>query len=207
MLVTAAGAVPAGAQELAPLPPPARLEAPAAPPRPRLNAAIGAGVSFDDSGFSPSRYQAVPAMFATGGVGADWPVGGELSIFASSAVGRFRSPDMPVDRLAIALVGVVRPLAWKIAVDDSRFAARLLRASGVELGPGLERDGTTLRSGSRFGLHAGLRLEIPLARAGQRTELRVRLAARYLRGFYTPRVAMTDVGDSIETYAAIVSVF
>lgn len=189
------------------LPPPAWIEAPARPPRPRLNVAVGAGFSWDGSGFSPSRTERIPAMFATGGVGDDWLVGVELSVFASTAAGRFRaSSDAPVDRLALSLVGVVRPLAWKIAADDTRYAARFLRMFGLEVGPGLERDSATTRSGSRFGVHTGLRFEIPIGRPGP-TELRLRLAARYMIGLYKPTVAMTEVGDSFESFAAIVSSF
>jgi hypothetical protein len=192
----------------APLPPPAWLEAPARPARPRLSVAIGAGMCFDGSGFTPERVEAVPAMFATGGVGADWPVGVELAAFASTAVGRFHGAfDAPVDRLAIALVSVVRPLSWKVALDDTRYAARVLRAFAVEVGPGLERDATTTKAGSRYGIQTGVRFEIPFGRPGGGNELRLRLAARYMIGLYTPRIAMTDVGDSLETYGAIVSVF
>jgi hypothetical protein len=191
----------------APSPTPFYVEAPARPARPRLNAAVGAGFTWDGSGFPDGRIERVPAMFATGGFGDDWHVGGELSVFASTAVGRFRgASEAPVDRLAISVVGVLRPLSWKLAADDTRYAARLLRQIGVEAGPGVERDSTTQKAGSRWGLHTGLRLELPLGRPGP-TELRIRLAARYMIGFYTPRVAMTDVGNSFESFAALVSSF
>jgi hypothetical protein len=201
-------AAPARAQEA-----PAGLEAaaasptPAVPPRPRMNIAIGVGQSFDATGFSPARTERVPAMFATGGLGADWPVGAELAVFASSAVGRYRGSDAPIDRLALDAVGVVRPLAWKVSLEDRRYRARLVRAAAIELGLGLERDGTTLRAGSRFGLHLGARLEVPLGPAGARSELRLRLGARRMQGLYTPRVGTVDVGDSVEIYAALVTIF
>jgi hypothetical protein len=207
LVLAGAPPAPAPADNAAPLPPPVWIEATIRPARPRLNVAVGAGVSWDGSGFTPGRIERVPAMFATGGVGDDWPVGVELSVFASTAVGRFRaSTDAPVDRLAISLVGVPRPLAWKIADDDPRYAARVLRLIGLELGPGLERDSTTMKAGSRWGLHTGVRVELPIGRPGG-SELRLRLAARYMVGLYTPRIAMTDVGNSFESFAAIVSSF
>src|SRR5207302_1613235 len=79
-----------------PLPPTVDVAPVVVAPRPRFDVAVGAGVSFDASGFSPARTEWVPAMFATGGVGADWPVGAELALFASTAVGRFRAPDAPI---------------------------------------------------------------------------------------------------------------
>ena len=126
---------------------PAHAQEPA--PRPRMSAAVGAGVSFDDAGLA--RTEAIPSFFATGGVGVDWRVGFELQAFASSAQGRF--DGTPIDRLALDAVGVARPFAWKVALDDRRYAARVLRAAGLELGLGLERDGTTTNAGSRWGLH------------------------------------------------------
>jgi hypothetical protein len=179
---------------------PARAEVPA---RPRMSAAVGMGASFDDTGLSQTH--AIPAFFATGGVGVDWPVGFDLEAFSTAAQGRY--DGTPVDRLALDAVGVVRPFAWKIAVDDRRYRARLVRATGLELGVGLERDGTPTRAGSRFGLHLGVRFEIPLGLPGYASELRLRLAVRRMQGLYTPRIQDMDVGDSVETYAALVSVF
>jgi hypothetical protein len=184
----ALGAVPSRAQE-----------------RPRLTAALGMGTSFDATGLA--KTETIPAFFATGGVGADWCVGVELAAFSSSAQGRFAPTSTPVDRLALAVVGVVRPGAWELAVDDPRYGARVLRASGLELGLGLERDGTTVRAGSRYGVHLGARLELPLGLAGYGSELRLRLAVRRMQGLYTPRVGDTDVHDSVEVFAAIVTVF
>lgn len=191
----------------APVPPVERLQV-VLEPRPRFTVAVGAGVSFDAAGFSPARTEAVPALFATGGVGADWPVGAELALFASTAVGRFRAPDSPIDRLALAAIGVLRPFAWQISAGDDRYRARLVRATGLEFGPCLERDGTTLMSGSRWGLHVGVRFEIPLGpRAGDGTEVRLRLAARRMVGFYTPQIGVAEVGDSAEAYASLVTIF
>jgi hypothetical protein len=171
--------------------------------RPRMSAAVGMGASFDDAGLSQTK--AIPAFFATGGVGVDWPVGLDLEAFSTAAQGRY--DGAPVDRLALDAVGVVRPFAWMIAVDDRRYTARLLRATGLEVGVGLERDGTATRAGSRFGLHLGARFEIPLELPGYASELRLRLAVRRMEGFYTPRVQDTEVGNTVEPYAALVSVF
>jgi hypothetical protein len=208
----------------APLPTPAHLDAnpasatasatideppPSPPPltRPRLSAAVGMGTSFESAGLSPARTALVPAFFATGGVGVDWPVGVEASAFASSSSGRFKAPDTPVDRLALALIGVVRPCLWSVAPGDDRYFARVARTLGLELGLGIERDGTTVRAGSRVALQAGARAEFPLSRTPATKELRVRLAARRMQGFYTPRVGTVDVGDGFELYVALVSVF
>jgi hypothetical protein len=179
---------------------PARAQAPA---RPRMSAALGMGVSLDDAGLP--RTEVIPAFFATGGVGADWPVGAELAAFSSSAQGR--GDGTPVDRLALDAVAVVRPFAWMVSADDRRYRARLVRATGVEIGLGLERDGTTTRAGSRYGVHLGARFEIPLGLPGYVSELRLRLAARRMEGLYTPHVLDIVVGDSVELYAALVTVF
>jgi hypothetical protein len=165
------------------------------------------GASLESTGFTPARTELVPAFFATGGVGDAWPVGVELGAFASSASGRFRGLDAPVDRLSLDARGVLRPFAFKVPPEDRRYRARLVRAAGIELGLGIERDSTTVRAGSRLGLHTGVRLEVPLTPAGGTSELRLRLAVRRLIGFYTPRVGAVDVGDSVDLFAALVTVF
>ena len=171
--------------------------------RPLMSAAVGMGVSVDDTGLPGTR--AIPAFFATGGLWADRPVGAEVEGFASSAEGR--TDGTPVDRLALDAFGVVRPLAWRARLDDRRYRARVARAAGVELGLGLERDGTTTRSGSRFGLHLGARVELPLPLPGYGSDLRVRLAVRRLQGLYTPVVQDIEIGNSLEVYATLVTVF
>jgi hypothetical protein len=171
--------------------------------RPRLSAAVGMGVSFDDSGL-PST-QTIPSFFATGGVGVDWPVGFDLGAFSSAAQGRYTGTA--IDRLALDAFGVVRPFAWAVSAADPRYRARLVRATGVELGLGLERDSTTTNAGARWGMHTGVRFEAPLGLPGYASELRLRLAARYMVGFYKPRVVTVDVGNSVEVYAALVTVF
>jgi hypothetical protein len=161
------------------------------------------GATLDDSGVDETK--AVPTFFAMGGVGVDWPVGFELSAFASSAEGRY--DGTPVDRLGLDGFGVLRPFAWKVSVTDPRWRARLVRATGLELGLGVERDGTTTRSGTRFGLHTGVRFELPLGIPGYASELRLRLAVRRLIGFNSPVVQDVDVRDTVEIYTALVSVF
>jgi hypothetical protein len=201
----------------APLPPPAHREAapvvveetpPPRASRPRLNVGVGMGASFESAGLGTAGTSLVPAFFATGGVGDDWPIGVELAAFATSASGRFHGEhDAPIDRLALAVVGVARPFAWKLRLDDPRYLARVLRGLAVELGVGVERDGTTIRAGSRVGVHGGARLELPLSRAPERKELRLRFAVRRMQGLYTPRVGAIDVGDGLELYATLVSAF
>jgi hypothetical protein len=193
------------AAALTPSPPVVEVVEAAPAPRPRLTFAIGYGVAFESAGLA--RTEPVPAFFAVGGVGADWPVGVELAAFASSATGRFAAPAAPVDRLALSLIGVVRPLSWSFAPGDTRYGARFLRALGIEVGPGLERAATSMRAGSRFGVHTGLRVEAPIVPAGSPGELRLRLAVRYMYGLYTPQVGTTAVGDGVELYGALVTVF
>jgi hypothetical protein len=171
--------------------------------RPRLSAAIGGGVSRDGAGLASTH--SVPSFFATGGVGDDWPVGFELEAFTSSAVGRY--DGTPIDRLALDAAGVLRPFGWKFSAADVRYGARVVRSLGAEAGLGLERDATTTHAGSRWGLHLGARVELPLGLPGYASELRLRIAARKLEGFYTPVVQGVRVGNSFETYAALVSVF
>jgi len=181
-------------------PAPARAE-PAG--RPRMSAAVGTGVSFDDAGLA--RTEALPAFFATGGVFADRLVGFDLAAFATAAQGRY--DGTPIDRLALAGVGVLRPGAGLIAADNPHYWARVGRAAGLELGLGLERDGTPTHAGSRWGVHGGARVEFPLPLPGYGSDLRVRLAVRRLEGLYTPTVQTVRVGDSREVYAALVTVF
>jgi hypothetical protein len=161
------------------------------------------GVSLDDSGLRGTK--AIPSFVAMGSVGVDWPVGFELGALSSSAQGRYDGTG--IDRLALDAYGVLRPFAWRVSVTDARYRARLVRATGIELGLGLERDATTISAGSRYGMHTGVHFELPLGLPGYASELRLRLATRYLLGFYAPRVQGVDVGNSVEIYAALASVF
>jgi hypothetical protein len=196
------------AAPLAPATPAVRAPEPVVVPpppraRPRMSAALGMGVSIDDSGLMSTK--GIPSFFATGGVGVDWPVGFDLGAFSSAAQGRY--PGTAIDRLALDAFGVLRPFAWRVSAADPRYRARLVRATGLELGLGVERDGTTTNASARLGLRTGVRFEAPLGLPGYASELRLRVAARYLVGFSTPRVQNVDVGNSVELYAALVSVF
>lgn len=187
---------------------PAAVEPPA---RPRLSLAAGMGATFDASGFASGTH-AIPAFFAVGGFG-DRLLGLDLGSFASSASGRFHGDgDSPVDRLALDAFGVVRPAA-PLRPGDHRYPMRVLRTVAGELGLGLERDGRASGSGSRFALHTGARIELPLTRAGEASELRLRFAVRRAVGLFTPRIYgttasdVTSVGDTTEVYAALAVVF
>ncbi len=218
-LLAARGAgVTAAHAQVAISPPPAAvgeepLEFEAAPPRPRLSLAAGMGATRDETGF-PDGAHLVPAFFAEGGFG-DGFLGVDLGAFSSSAFGRYTGPDdFPIDRLALDAFGVLRPAA-RYRRDDQRYRMRVLHTVAVELGLGLERDGTTTASGTRFVVHTGARVEFPLARRGQPSELRLRLAVRRAFGLYTPVIAAgppgstvnVSVGDSLELFAALAVVF
>jgi len=59
----------------------------------------------------------------------------------------------------------------------------------------------------------GARVELPLTRAGEISELRLRFAVRRAIGLYTPKLdgaspgQVTSVGDTTEIYAALAVVF
>lgn len=186
------------------------LAAPVA--RPRFSLAVGMGASLDASGFTNGAH-AIPAFFGVGGFG-DGLLGVDLGAFSSAASGRFHSgDDGPVDRLALDAFAVVRPAA-RVRPDDGRYSLRVLRTLAAEVGLGFERDGHTLNAGTRFQIHTGARVELPLTAADRASELRLRLAMRRAVGLYTPQVsggmgvnAITAVGDSTELYAALAVVF
>jgi hypothetical protein len=181
------------------------------PRRPRLTLAAGMGVTLDGSGFADGTH-AIPAFFAVGGFG-DGLLGLDLGSFASGAAGRFHGQgEDPVDRLALDAFAAIRPLA-RVARGDNRYHLRVLRTFAEELGLGLERDGRMTVAGSRFELHTGVRIELPLTPAGQPSELRLRLAVRRAVGLYTPKLYdtttsdVTRVGNTTEAYAALAVVF
>ena len=91
---------------------------------------------------------------------------------------------------------------------------RVLHTLAAEVGVGYERDGRTSGAGSRFQIHTGARIELPLTPAGRPSELRLRLGFRRAIGLYTPQVSggtgtnpITSVGDSNELYTALAVVF
>jgi hypothetical protein len=191
------------------------VETPSRPPvsRPRLSAAIGMGSSLDSVGFSDGNKHAIPAFFMILGIGDGRLLGLDLSAFASSATRSDRASASPIDRLAVDLFGVARPVAW-YRPDDGEFGARFLRALAVELGLGFERDGRSAVSGTRFLIHTGARADVPLTPPNESTDLRLRLGVRRAFGLYTPKLYgasrsdVTNVGDTAaELYAALVVVF
>jgi hypothetical protein len=180
-------------------------------PRPRLSAAVGMAATFDGVGFGDAGTRTLPAFIGAGGVG-DGLWGFDFFAYASSGIGRSRKYD-PVDRLGLDLLGVVRPAA-RVRPEDRRYGYRVLRTLAGELGLGLERVGRAMSSGSRFVVHAGARVELPLTPEGGSSELRVRLGVRRDLGLYTPTIKgsaageLTEVHDTVaELYAALVLVF
>jgi hypothetical protein len=146
------------------------------------------------------------------GIGDGQLLGVDLGVFASEASGR-HPKDNPIDRLAVDAYGVVRPAA-AYHRDDLSYQMRVLHALAAEVGLGFERDGRSARSGTRFMLHTGARIDLPLSPAGEPSDLRLRLAVRRDLGLYTPTLSsaqsadVTSVGDSTaELYAALVVVF
>jgi hypothetical protein len=217
-MALAVGGGPASAQTTAWLPPPElnAYEMPARElaPRPRMSLGIGMGSTFDAVGF-PDGTHAIPAFFATGGAG-DGLFGVDFGAFSSSASGRDRAQQAdPVDRQALDLFGVIRPAA-KLRPGDRRYRMRVLRTLAGELGLGLEREGTSTRASSRFRLHTGARVELPLTPvtlSREHSELRLRLAVSRGIGLYTPTIRLrsgevVEVGDTAaELYAGLVVVF
>jgi hypothetical protein len=166
------------------------------------------GVSFDSTGLSPQRTAAVPSFFAVGGFG-DGFAGIDFGVFASTASGRFRPPDAPVDRLAVDAMLVLRPLCHSVSPDQTAWGWRLLRTLGGELGVGFERDGRGVSAEQRTGARVGGRIELPLTAAADPSQLRLRLAVRRLfAGTKDTNAAAVPVSDSaLEVYGALALVF
>ena len=180
--------------------------------RPRLSAGVGFGGTFDSVGFNDGNAHVIPAFFSVLGIGDGLLFGVDLGAFASQASGRHLK-DAPVDRLAVDLYGVLRPGALYLP-DDRSYQMRVLHALAVEVGLGFERDGRSAISGTRFMMHTGARVDLPLSAAGEPSDLRLRFAVRRAFGLYTPKLYsaqtgdVTGVGDSAaELYAALVVVF
>ncbi len=189
------------------------VEAPIRPsfPRPRMSAAVGIGATLDAAGFADGNTRTIPAFFTSLGIG-DGLGGFELRAFASQAAGRFGG-DNPIDRLALDASGVLR-VGMLLAPDNQRYATRVMRTVGVDLGLSFEREGRSMVSGTRFALCTGARVELPLTPAREPSELRVRLAVRRAFGLYTPLLYgstaadVTAVHDSaLEVYGALVLLF
>jgi hypothetical protein len=169
--------------------------------RPVISVAVGYGASVESTGFSPSRTELIPTFFAVGGFGAG-RVGLDFALTASSAAGRYRLPDTPVDRLGADVMLVVRP--WAVPLSEpASYGKAVLGSLAAEVGLGYEHDSRGLLAGSRAGIRGGARLELPLP-FGDDHQLRLRLAVRRLFGLYTPKLEEMSVGDTaLEGYAAI----
>jgi hypothetical protein len=179
--------------------------------RPRFSAGVGIGATFDPVGFGDAGAHSLPAFFGVGGIG-DGFWGFDFLAYASSGLGRARTYD-PIDRLGLDLFGAVRPAAH-VRPDDQRYRYRVLRTIAGELGLGLERVGRATSAGSRFVVHTGARIELPLTPQTGGSELRVRLGVRRDIGLYTPTIQgsaasdVTHVHDTVaELYGALVVVF
>ena len=184
------------------------------PPRPRFSLAVGMGATLDSTGFSDGAHL-IPAFFGVGGFG-DGIVGFDLGAFSSSASGRYAALGRRPGAGRSAGARCFRRRSPRGPRSPRRPALRLPRAAhaGGRAGAGLERDGRSMVSGSRFEVHTGARVELPLTPAGLPSELRLRLAVRRAIGLYTPEVAVaqgstpaTAVGDSTELYAALAVIF
>lgn len=179
--------------------------------RPRFSAAIGMGASFDSVGIAEG-HDAVPTFVGVLGIG-DGLLGLNLGAYATSATRAQRQHDSPVDRLAVDLFGVVRPAA-RYQRDDHSYGMRVLHSLAAELGPGLERAGRSNISGTRFLIHVGATVDLPISPEREATEVRVRLGVRKNIGLYTPKLYgatasdVTEIRDTAaELYAALAVVF
>lgn len=178
--------------------------------RPAIELALGMGASIDDAGMHASGLSPVPSFYATGGFGQG-TFGFDVGLFANSAIGRFRAPDVPVDRLGFDGMLVIRPFADFVPADQ-RYRARVLRALALDLGLGYERD-SRFSNGSevvnRFGARVGVHADVPLTPAGARSELRLRFTARRFVGVSSATFPGGDPAPDtrVELFAALAVVF
>jgi len=202
VLGTTLGAVPAARAQMSPGGDP-WLEQPAQRPlvpRPGFTISIGTGASFDSVGFSDGTH-AIPSFFASGGIGEGF-TGFEMSLFTSQASGRYRT-QMPIDRLALDGMVVVRFLAARLSEQDYRYEARVGRTAAIEIGLAVERAGRGTVAANRVGMHTGARIELPLVPYGTTNEPRLRFGVRRMLGAGSPMVGDTSVHDSTELYVAL----
>lgn len=189
---------------------PARAQS-ESPARPRIEVAVGVGASLDDGGRKDSPGAVVPSFFVMGGFGGGL-VGVDLGVFANSANGRYHDPSvMPVDRLGIHAIMVVRPLA-ELWPADWRYGMRIARTMAIDLGLGVERASRLARAAetvNRIGSLLGLHIDVPLTPRTTSRELRLRLAVRRFYG--ASRAAFPDGEPVIDTrgevFAALAAVF
>ena len=178
--------------------------------RPAIEIALGMGASIDDAGLHADGLSAVPSFYATGGFGKG-TFGFDVGVFVNSAVGRFRTPNDPVDRLGFDGMLVVRPFA-EFVPGDERYRTRVLRALALDLGLGFERD-SRIANGpevvDRFGARVGAHADVPLSPAGARSELRLRFTARRFVGATSSTFPGGDPAPDShgELFAALAVVF
>jgi hypothetical protein len=178
--------------------------------RPPIEVAVGMGASIDDAGLRAAGLSAVPSFYATGGFGQG-TFGFDLGVFVNSATGRYRTPNVPIDRLGVDGMLVVRPFADLYRARSS-YDTRVLRALALDLGLGYERDSRIARGSediSRIGARVGIHADFPLTPARARSELRLRLTARRFVGVTSPTFPEGDPASDtrVEQFASLVVVF
>jgi hypothetical protein len=178
--------------------------------RPQVEVAVGMGASFDNAGLRAAGMSAIPAFFAMGGFGGG-VLGLDLGLFVNSANGRFRAPNVPVDRLAVDAMLVIRP-GVGLRPDDTRYGLRIVRTAALDVGLGYERAAHIAQKAealNRFGTRVGAHLDVPLTAAGAPSELRLRVAVRRFIGGSTATFADGEpLPDSrAEVFAALAAVF
>jgi len=177
--------------------------------RPPIEVSIGMGASIDDAGLRAAGLSAIPSFYATGGFGQG-TFGFDLGVFANSATGRYRTPNLPVDRLGVDAMLVIRPFADFLLGDS--YDRRVLRTLALDVGLAYERDSRISRGPedvSRVGARVGIHADLPLTPARERSELRLRLTVRRFVGLTSPTFAEGDpVPDTrFELFGSLVVVF
>ena len=91
----------------------------------------------DDAGLRAAGLWAIPSFYATGGFGQG-TFGFDLGVFVNSATGRYRTPNLPVNRLGVDAMLVIRPFADFLFGDS--YDRRVLRTLALDVGLGYEQD-------------------------------------------------------------------
>jgi hypothetical protein len=177
--------------------------------RPPIEVAIGMGASIDDAGLRAAGLSAVPSFYATGGFGRG-TFGFDLGVFVNSATGRYRTPNLPVDRLGVDTMLVIRPFADFLRGHG--YDQRVLRALALDVGLGYERDSRITRvpeEVSRVGARVGIHADLPLTPARERSELRLRLTFRRFVGLTSPTFPEGDPAPDtrFEVFGSLAVVF
>ena len=179
-------------------------------PEQHLDVSVGVGVSFDDTGTADGRTVAIPVFQATAGIGMEL-LGLEGRIASSQAAGRFHGKvgtqlDDPVDRLWVELQVAVRPL-WPLAVGDTSWGARVMRAVTLTAGPGIEKASARSDGALRYGIAFGGHVNLPLTPSFEATDLRLRLG---FHGFFGTKATVGGLevgGDLGQAFAALAVAF